>query len=158
MSGASVERFHEFMEEYTSFMSEMVSQEDKKYSALVSGDLEQIDKTIAQQQAMLMKLEKLEEQRIEKQALLGWNGLTFQQILDKLGDDWAPRFGRIFGEIGRLTEQIKYSNEKSMSLAKMNLRINDMISSDDIKESYGPDSKPGKKDEDSSGSVFETKI
>ena len=156
--GPQADRFCAFMEEYAGFMGEMAAQEDKKYSALISNDLERMDKAIADQQSMLMRLEKLERRRAEVQKAAGWEGLTFSRILEQMGE--GPRrkdLEEIFTRIGRMLEQIRYSNEKSMSFARMNLQISSMLAPEEG-QTYDAGREKSQRDEAASGMVFETKV
>lgn len=156
--GQQAERFCSFMEEYAAFMGEMAAQEDQKYSALISNDLARMDKAIAQQQSTLKRLEKLEERRMALQEELGWQDLTFAQVLEQLGED--PRreqLEELFAQTSRTLEQIRYSNDKSMSFAKMSLQVNHLLAPEDDKP-YGVHKEKSPRREEPSGTVLQTKI
>lgn len=156
MMGAEMERFLQFMKDYTDFMEQMVTLEDNKYGALISNDLTRMDKAISAQQAMLMKLEKLEEQRAGIQAEAGWEGMTFQEILDRTQGAEHRQLETLFSRISRMLEQIQYSNDKAMTFAKMNLHVNDMLG-ESGQQGYAAGGER-KGDGDAAGTMFETKI
>ena len=154
--------FFQFMVKYTEFMDSMVEQEDKKYGALISNDIARMDKAISEQQAMLMRLEVLEKQRVEMQDNIGFKNFTFKQILDSVDPQDSDEFQVLFDRISRYTEQIQISNERSKDFVKMNLHILNMLSTDDAQgnlQKYAAASGKGhKKEEDQTGSVFQKKI
>ena len=155
------DRFYQFMVSYAEFMSEMSEQENRKYKALISNDLKQMDKTIAEQQAMLMKLEKMEGQRLDLQRETGWEGLKFREILDRLKGEDQRSFRKLFEQISRLLEQIQTGNEKSISFAKMSLQVSSLLNTDEnpeIQQNYTAQKGKPAEEEDAAGSVFETTI
>lgn len=150
----NVDRYYRFMMQYADFMEEMAKQEDVKYGALVSNDLPRMEKSIADQQAMLMKLENLERQRISLQEEIGWADKAFREILGELPEDEQDPYTKLFDRISRLLEHIKFGNEKAMSYAKMNLHINELMS----RQGEAGAERQGSDGEEPSGPQFETKI
>lgn len=150
--------FCEFMESYAAFLEEVQAQEGTKYSALVSYDLQRMDQAISQQQALLMKLEQREKQRIELQKRAGFGEKSFREILDCADEPWKGRLEDSFKRVEKAIQEIKFYNEKSMSLARLNLQIvggQPGEGADGIHHTYAP----GKNTQSAAGgSLFETKI
>ena len=155
-----IQSFYRFMKQYADFMDEMATAEDRKYQALISRDLERMDKTIADCQAMLMRLDKMEAQREQLQKEAGWGGFVFREIIDHLEDGPRESFMDLFERISRTVALIQHSNQKSMSYADMGLYINDMLPKDEAADTTYTASgeKQKKNDGNQAGSVFQTKI
>lgn len=152
-----VAQFYQFMQGYADFMDEMAISEDKKYQALISGEAARLDKAIAELQANIMRLNKLEEQRETIQAESGFGGLLFREIIDKLESGDRSAFMALFERISRTVALIQNSNQKSMSFAELSLHINDMkINNTHQTANYSPTGE--RIDNENSGTVFQTKI
>ncbi len=157
-----LEQFHKFMMQYEEFITEMAHIEDQKYRDLIAGDINEIDKTMAKQQAMLMKLTNLEDMRMQLQKNMGYDNYTFSQILDALDDSSKKKFSGLFERLIRLMAQIKVSNQKSLSYAKMSLQVGSALTGREFEDALHD--LVVKKDQTSdregsmAGRVFETKV
>lgn len=117
-----IKRFRAFMEGYVDFLEEMAAGESEKYAAILSYDPKRMDKVVARQQAMNMRLTQLEEQREKEQEEAGIAALTFQEIIDQLEGSQKQDFEEIAGRFYRAVREIKYFNEKSMSFVREGLK------------------------------------
>lgn len=152
-------RFYRFMEQYADFMDEMAACEDRKYQTLISSDLDQMDRTIADSQAMLMRLDKLEAQREKLQQEAGWGDLVFRQIIEQTNGEERAAFMGLFERLSRTVALVQRSNQKSMTYADMGLYINDMMPKEEAKDTtYTASGEKNNNDGNRDGSVFQTKI
>jgi len=118
-----IKKFRAFMEGYVSFLEEIAAGEEEKYGAILSYDPKRMDKIVARQQAMNMRLSQLEEQREREQEEAGISALTFQQIIDQLEGEEKEAFEKISGRFQKAVREIKYFNEKAMTFAQDGLRM-----------------------------------
>lgn len=119
----SMDSYFAFLQGYVQELEQMAGQEREKYAALVSYDHQRIDRAVSAQQAANMRLAQLENQRQQEQRLAGLEGLTFQQILDRLEGAQRDRFSQLFTRFGRAVEEIRYYNGWALSFANEGLRI-----------------------------------
>lgn len=117
------ETFHSFLQGYVNFLEEMAKGEEEKYAALLSYDPKQMDKLVSRQQAMNMRLGQLEEQREKEQEAAGLGGLSFREILERLGGAEQEAFRELSGRFERALLEIKYFNEKSLAFAQDGMKM-----------------------------------
>lgn len=154
-----LELFYRFMSQYADFLDDMASAEDRKYQALISADPIRVDKAIAEMQANIMRLDKLETQRAQLQADAGLGTLGFREVLSEIDAEERPAFNTLFERFSRSADLIQQSNMKSMSYAEMSLNINAMLPTGDTQDTtYTSHGAKTAGEGDKTGSVFETKI
>lgn len=153
------EAFRVFMEEYAAFFEKMALDEQKKRAALLSDNLEQVDKALANQQAASMQMESLERRREELQEQAGFGGRTFREIVDSLEGREQELFLRLFERVSSAIAEIKANNARSMEIARANLQmIGATVPPELLGEQQGY--RADKKQNPSLGqsTIFETKI
>lgn len=115
-----------FLKEYNVYLTEVLDAQNEKLEALLSHEVDLIEKSAVQQQAMTLKMQNLEENRAKLQQDAGWAGLTFRQIEEAAPADLQPGFRQCRGEMDRLLEQIQFLNSKAMHLVETNLKVIDL--------------------------------
>lgn len=115
--------FCEFMQQYVEFLEEAAAGEDEKYASLLSYDAKRVNHAIANQQAVNMRLARMEAQREEEQRSAGLEGLTFAQILDEAQGEEHELLAALFVRFRKAVDDIKYFNAKSVAFAREGLRI-----------------------------------
>jgi len=86
MSQQTQEPFEEFMEvirELTSLAGAIAGVEEAKAEAAAQKRHQFLDGFIQEEQAQILKLRGLEQRRLRLAKALGWESLTFRQILEK---------------------------------------------------------------------------
>ena len=149
-----IKRFRAFMEGYVDFLEEMAAGEAEKYAAILSFDPKRMDKVVARQQAMNMRLGQLEEQREKEQKAAGIAALTFQEIIDRLQGPEKQSFEEIASRFYRAVREIKYFNEKSMSFVQDGLKAAGAAQ----ETPKAPYDHSGKSGDTSGASIFEAQI
>ena len=150
-----MDHFRTFMEGYVSFLEEMAAGESEKYAALISYDAKRIDRIVTGQQAMNMRLSHFEEQREQEQEALGFAGLAFAEILDRLEPPQREPMQELFRRFEMAIYDIKYYNSKSLSFAKEGMQM--LGITEGTKAPYTPKGRqsPGAAQ---SASLFEAKV
>ena len=115
--------FCEFMQQYVEFLEEAAAGEDEKYASLLSYDAKRVNHAITNQQAVNMRLARMEAQREEEQRSAGLEGLTFAQILDEVQGEEHELLAALFVRFRKAVDDIKYFNAKSVAFAREGLRI-----------------------------------
>lgn len=152
---AQRDEFRKLMEEYTIFLEETVEREKEKYAALLSYDPKRTDKAVAEQQASNMRLAQLEERREDTQRLLGWQGLTFRQILERTEGPENKALSDLFERFENAVNAIRYYNSRSLSFANDGLRI---LGSAEVQQAGTYDAAGRQHDGARGASLFETEV
>jgi len=113
-----------FLEEYTLFFEEMVEAEKLKLSILLSNDLKAIEENILVQQVNAKRIENMERKRLELFNSLGYNQLTFKEII-QLNQDESNLLTDYYSRVEKAINQIKHFNKKSLELIRFNLSLSD---------------------------------
>lgn len=150
-----INHFRTFMEGYVSFLEEMATGEGEKYAALISYDAKRIDRIVTGQQAMNMRLNHFEEQREQEQEAAGLEGLSFEEILERLEPSQREPMQELFRRFSTAIYEIKYYNSKSISFAKEGIKMLGMT--EGTKAPYTPkgQQRPGGMQ---NASLFEAKV
>lgn len=142
------------MEGYVSFLEEMAAGEQDKYAAILSYDPKRMDKVVARQQAMNMRLAQLEEQREKEQEAAGIAALSFQEIIDRLQGQEKQSFEELANRFYKAVREIKYFNEKSMSFVRDGLKAAGAAQ----ETPKAPYDHSGKSGDRAGASIFEAQI
>lgn len=151
-----IEEYRAFMERYVEFMEELSESSSEKYAALISYDAKKADHAVSQQQAMNMRLTQLEAQREAEQKKVGFDGLTFHQIIERLDGEQQEQFRKLFRRLESAINNTKYFNGKSMAFAQEGLHMLGAVATAGQAGTYGAN---GKRPDGVSGiGLFEKKI
>lgn len=115
------EEFARFLESYAGFLEEMVKEERVKFGALTSLDVEEVEQSVARQQAALKQLEQFEERREELQKENGDEGKTLAEIAGEAPSPLRERLQAAGERFSAAVRQIKRYNAESMDLVRENL-------------------------------------
>lgn len=113
-----------FFEEYTLFFEEMIEAEKLKLNILLSNDLKAIEENILVQQVNAKRIENMERKRLELFNSLGYNQLTFKEII-QLNHDESTVLNNYYSRVEKAINQIKYLNKKSLELIRFNLSLSE---------------------------------
>lgn len=112
-----------FLEEYASFFESILKTEQEKLQILMNGNLKDIERTIAIQQANEKKIQNMEKKRSDVQKSLGFDGYTLKQIIDTFASSEQNDLQMLFNRIDRALSDIKFYNKKGMDVATTNLHL-----------------------------------
>lgn len=154
-----------FLHDYTAFFEHVVEEEKDKLDSLLSYDLKRIEHSIAEQQAVEMKLATMEKKREQLQKEAGVEGKTFREIQALALEEDKKVLGELLGRMQEAITNIKYYNGKSLEFAKANLNTIQSLAgpnTDKEKELQGYASIAKSKGKQagwtSQKTIFETKI
>lgn len=140
----------QFLEEYLKTFEAILKDEQEKLRNFVSFDLEKINSSIAKQQANEMRITNIEKKRIETQKKLGYDGMTFKQIIDTF--DEKVEMNGLYDKINHTVNEVRFYNQKAMDIAKGQLNLYEIV-----KDEAGTYTKDNKK-VGSSDSMMSTKF
>lgn len=115
------DNFVTFMREYTDFLGRMRQDEADKLEAVASRELEKIEHSIAVSQANAKRLDNYETRRVATQDAAGFGGFTFRQLIAKAPGAEQDALWDLFSRFERNVSEIRFYNEKSMSIARDNM-------------------------------------
>lgn len=114
-----------FFEKYASALHTMARDEKEKLAALLSNSLPRIEQAISTAQANTKLIESLESKRIALQESLDCAQMTFSQLIEEIPDTYKLSLSSLFRQIQSSVDEIKFTNDKSMSVAHTNItRLN----------------------------------
>lgn len=110
-----------FIEQYAAFLNTMANNEKEKLAALVSNNLERIERAILTAQADGKQLENLEKKRMALQAENGCGGYSLAQLCEATPIVLRARMSELCQSVREGIEEIKFNNTKSMGVARTNI-------------------------------------
>jgi len=125
-----------FFDEYTSFYESMVNEENNKLKILLSNDLKSIEENILVQQVNAKRMENMENRRIALFESMKLSQYSFRQIIELMEDKTILQ--AYYSRIDHAIQQIKYMNQKSMELIRLNLKT---VETKKTNTDYGYDMK-----------------
>lgn len=120
------------MQQYCSQLTEMEATQSRIIRALAAGNLEELQRATAEQQAEMMNLSNMEARRMQVQRELGYADMTFRQIIEVWGGPDKELLNRCYGDIDKLLAQIKFLTSKASEYINSKLETDARPS-----ESYG---------------------
>lgn len=153
------ELFYHFMQEYISFLDEMVEVQKTQLEAVLSKQVKQVEKSVATLQTFLMRLDGMEKKRMDLQAKAGYGDMTFSQIIEHTPNDQKQELQAVFEAMEKRVSDISYYNSKSQDKVKLDLQVWDNSSAQSAGAAAAGGYTANKKHVDplSKTSVFETK-
>jgi len=119
-------RFLKFMTDYADYFERVMKREEEKFLALYSRDAKRMDAAFNLHIDTEEEISQLETDRLELNKNLGFEDMTFRQIIDALPPDENAKKHELQKVLDRLTftvEQTKQFNKKSLEFAQMNLDL-----------------------------------
>lgn len=103
---------------------DMSTLEDSKLKYLTSFDIKKVEEVATKQQALVMKLESAERNRIKAQSVAGFEDKTTSEILELLQDkDDKFIFKQIFDNLNTAAGGLKISNKTSLDIVNLELNM-----------------------------------
>lgn len=112
---------YDFLNEYTVFWQEVLKEEKEKLKNISSGNIELVEKSINDQQAIIMQINNMENKRIELQNSLGLKDKTFKEIVDDSQEEFKQMLLDNMEKFNDTMSEIKYYNDKCKDIAKSHL-------------------------------------
>lgn len=120
-----MQNYIEAIEKCLNQCKEMLQLESEKRRALAVNLGKDIEDVVRKQQAALMKLETLEQQRMQAQQQLGYDSAaTATQILEQMpSGPEKDRLADLVAQLRQVATDLKEQNKDSLELAKLDLRL-----------------------------------
>lgn len=121
----------EAFEEFTAVIQDLITLvgnigrvEDAKARAASEKHHHLLDGYIQEEQAQILKLRGLEQHRIRLAETLGWNSLTFRQILETVPPDQSKRLEPLFVQLEETLSQLQLARKSSEQI--INVRLHEL--------------------------------
>ena len=103
-------------------LSEDIAQiEELKATAASNRQHELLDDYIQEEQAQILKLRGLEQHRIRLAKELGWDSLTFHQILEQASSEQADQLEPFFDDLSQQVERLQQARQAAEQIIKVRL-------------------------------------
>ena len=134
-----------FLKKYRDELSVYLENECEKRRALLDNSIDRLETMLKIQQAETMKFRDMESKRAKLQSTLGLPNVKARELLSYIGNlEARSSIKALFEEIAVTARQIQEQNRQSLELAKVNLKVFDLIARGGEAETrskfYGPDS------------------
>lgn len=124
MSETTLTPFEEFtsvIEELTGVASSLSQIETAKADAASEKHHELLDGYIQEEQALILKLRGLEQKRMRLAGQLGWDSLTFRQILEKASLRQQPQLEPLFQNLEQALKSLEQSRKAAEQIIQVRL-------------------------------------
>lgn len=119
---AAFRPFIHTLEELSGIIVKLTEAENAKARTASAGEHGKMDSFLKEEQALLLRLRGLEQQRDRQASALGWNGLTFRQILEAADEDEASVLSPLFSQMEQQLKNLTDAEESSNRIISVRLR------------------------------------
>ena len=129
MVSDKLQEFIEYLGEYADFLESMIEEQNDKLEALLSHYIPTIERSVARQQVLTIRMDQLEQGREKRQQDMGFPEKTLREIAESVrmeNPEQAQKILDCHERMSRAIEQIKFLNEKAMHLVETNLQLVNM--------------------------------
>ncbi|MGE4213280.1 MAG: flagellar export chaperone FlgN [Anaerotignaceae bacterium] len=139
----TIDNLNELTVEITEFLDKLADVQQKKLDAVHNNDLALLDKCMKQEQAAIMKSKSLDRKREAILLDLGYSGLSYKQILEKVSEEKKKVSAPLFEKLRIATNNFNELNNVIKTAIEVNLHsINNTL--DNLKNSNTKSKNRGK--------------
>lgn len=147
-----MDKFSDFINIINAFIQlfdELIPTEQKKLDAAVDNKVIIVEDCMNKEQAAILKMRGLEQQREQAQKDLGMDGFTFRQILEASPEEHADVLKPLFDRLSQQVTMFQSISESAREMIELNLHTiqSSLAKQADTKSVYSPARKV-KKDDD----------
>ncbi len=125
-----------------SLLEEFNKLETEKLDAVQRNLVTFVEESMKKEQAAIMKLRGLDKKRESIQKDLGWEGMSFQQILSQVNDVEKEEFRPLFNQLNSSLQQFLATKDSAEKALEINLHhINKLLAKKAAEESGAYNSK-----------------
>ena len=118
----ALEEFCRTLRQLSDVVKQLSLIEDEKATIAAEKQHGALDPLMRKEQPLILSLRGLEKQRMEQAAALGWEGLTFPQIMDAADPEQEAALSPLFTELQEGTDRLKKNRETSDRMIRVRLR------------------------------------
>lgn len=121
-STTNLEQFVQVLKQLIEAVNVLAAQQEQLAQAAALSQHHLISGFLNQEQAQLLKLRGLEQKRIRLAALMGWEELTFQQILDQAETDEVSVLSPVFTDLNRQIKRLLDARDSADTAIRLRMR------------------------------------
>ncbi len=114
--------FVRILEELSEIISQLIEAETAKATAASAREDEKMDSFLKEEQALLLKLRGLEQQREHMADRLGWKNMTFRQILKTADEKESSALSPLFMRMEKQLKDLADAKDSSSRIITVRLR------------------------------------
>lgn len=133
----ALEEFCRTLRQLSDTAEQLACIEDEKTMAAAEKQHDALDPLMRKEQPLILSLRGLEKQRMDQAAALGWEGLTFRQILETADMEQKKALSPLFTELQERTGRLKQTRETSDRMLRVRLRELEIITAEMAKRRDG---------------------
>ncbi len=143
-----MKKFQKIIEDLITVFQDLTAIANIKLNAASHNRTATIDECMMKEQSLILTLKGLDKKRETLQEELGFNNLSFREILEKVSDEDREKLAPLFEVLSREIQMFTQVNDNVNSVIKLNLK--------DIQKELD---KRGKiYDKNQEGAIFETSL
>ncbi len=124
----NLREFTEVIHRYIEVFDRLIPLEQKKLDVVKQNRVSQLEEIGGKEQAEALAMRGLEQKREKAQEALGFQGLSFQEILEKLPAEQKQAMKELFNELAERVRVFQELADNSRTIMEVNLHaINKMI-------------------------------
>ncbi|MCI8950178.1 MAG: flagellar protein FlgN [Lachnospiraceae bacterium] len=116
-----LQEYASVIEELTQLAGSISQIEEKKTQAAADKEHQKLDGYIQKEQALILKLRGLEQRRIRLSDSLGWESMTFRQILEHASPDQKEVLEPVFNSLEQQLLQLEAARKASEQIIHVRL-------------------------------------
>lgn len=116
-----IEEFHQIVLALIELLKTLMGIEQEKLQAITQNDLEKLDACIKEEQAQVLKLRGLDRKRDLLLVRMGYENLSFQEIIDVLPQEDRAESRRLYNELQKATNDFNSINASVRTALEVNL-------------------------------------
>ncbi len=121
-SDTNLEQFVQVLKQLVEAVTVLAAQEEQMAQAAALSQHHLINGFLKQEQAQLLKLRGLEQKRIRQASLMGWEDLTFQQILDQAAPEQVSVLSPVFTDLDRQIKRLLNARDSADKAIRLRMR------------------------------------
>ena len=114
-------KLRDILIETNSFLKEITDLEKKKFDFVLKNNISRVEECMKSEQAMMLKLRGLDRKREAVQKELGFENMSFKEIIGTLAEDEKHNFDALFDEMQKNLKLYKETSKLSQDAIEINL-------------------------------------
>lgn len=124
---SNIKEFNNIVMELIELLNNLITIEETKLNAVSENNLSKLDKCITEEQAYIMQLRGLDKKREQIQSSLGFENLTFSEIISNLPDIHKDECKDMYDQLLNKTNDFKSISSSVKTAIEVNLHSIDSI-------------------------------
>ncbi len=111
----------QILNDTNSFLKDITALQNKKVDYVIKNNIAGVEECMKNEQAMILKLKGLDKKREQLQKSLGFENMSFREIIDKLPSEEKEEFKKLFDEMQNSLEVYRHTSKTAQNAIEINL-------------------------------------